>query len=93
MTKQFHSVRNHTRLKETILEHTRLAKNIQDYDQILYRKGNLFVRKYTDNMPPGMDDHVRRESPTTTKEEDEPIQAPPLDTGEVPDTPGDGGGE
>ena len=44
-------------------------------------------------MPPGMDDHVRRESPTTTKEEDEPIQAPPLDTGEVPDTPGDGGGE
>ena len=51
MTKQFHSVRNHTRLKETILEHTRLAKNIQDNDQILYRKNNLFGRKYTEDKP------------------------------------------
>ena len=36
---------------------------------------------------------MRRESPTTTKEEEEPGQAPSLDAGEVPDTHGEGGGE
>ena len=47
MTKQFHSIRSHTRPNKTVLEHTKLVKTIQDYDQILSRKINFFKRKDT----------------------------------------------
>ena len=35
-TKYFHSVQNQTRPNETILDHTRLAKTIKDYDHTRY---------------------------------------------------------